>query len=143
MKRIFRLIPIMVLAAGLTVLSSCGGDDPTPVQTMTKRLIAHPWELSSATVDGTDETTLYNGLTITFTETGFTTTNGGVVWPPSGTWEFIDKSAKIIIRNDDLQIEILESVNTSLKLGFTWTSDTFGPGRVGSVAGNHVLTFVE
>jgi hypothetical protein len=143
MKRIFRLLPFIMLAAGLTILSSCGGDDPSASAVMTKKLIAHPWELSNVTVDGTDKTALYSGLTITFSKTGFTTTNGGVVWSASGTWEFIDKKAQFMIRNDDLEIEIIEATSSTLKLGFSWTSDTFGPGRASSIAGNHVVTLVE
>jgi hypothetical protein len=143
MKKILKLIPMLILSAGLTMLMSCGGDDPTPVEAMTKKILAHPWELSNVTVDGNNETALYSGLTITFSKTGFTTTNGGVIWPASGTWEFTDKNAQFFIRNDDLEIEIIEATETTLILGFAWTSDTFGPGRVNSIAGNHVVTLVE
>jgi hypothetical protein len=142
MKKIFYLSAVLLMI-GSMLLSGCGGDGSSANEIMTKKLTAHSWELSSATVDGNDETALYDGLTITFTKTGFITTNGGVTWPASGTWEFVDKSGKTIIRNDDLEIEILEASKTTLKLSFFWDNSTFESGRVSSVGGDHVLTFVE
>lgn len=125
------------------LLTSCGGDDPTAAQVMTKELTANAWKVSSVTVDAMDKTDLFTNMTLTFTNTNYVTTNGGVVWPASGTWEFIDKEAKIIIRNDELEIEITEITSASLKLSFNWTRNTFEPGRVSSVAGEHVFTFVK
>jgi hypothetical protein len=143
MKNTFQYLSFAFVVGVLVVLCGCGGDDPSASEVMTKKLTAHPWTLSSAMVDGNDQTTLYDGLVITFTKTGFTTTNGGVVWPASGNWEFIDKNATGIIRNDDLEVAITEATKTTLKLTFTWSKTTFEPGRVKSIDGNHVFTFTE
>jgi hypothetical protein len=142
MKTILKL-KILVVLLGITLLPGCGGNDPSASEVMLKKLMAHPWELSNALVDGTDETTLYQGLVITFTKTGFTASNGGPIWPASGTWEFTDNKAKSIIRGDDLVVEIVEASKTTLKLSFIWDNNTFEPGRVSSVGGDHVFTFVE
>lgn len=143
MKKTFQYLSFAFAIGVLATLSSCGGDGPSASEVMTKKLIAHPWNLQSATVDGTDKTSTYTGLAITFTKTGFTASNGLPIWPASGTWEFIDKQAKGIIRNDDLEITITEATATTLKLTFTWSKTTFEPGRVGSVDGLHVFTLTE
>lgn len=143
MKKIIQYISFAFAIGGMVVLSSCGGDGPSASAVMTKKLIAHPWNLSSATVDGVDKTSTYTGLSITFSKTNYTATNGAPIWPTSGTWEFTDKKASGFIRNDDLVVEILEATSTSLKLSFSWDATTFEPGRTKSVGGNHVFTFTE
>lgn len=143
MKKTFQYLSFAFAIVVLAALNSCGGDDPSATEVMTKKLIAHPWQLSSASVDAADKTSLYSGLGITFTKTGFAASNGLPVWPASGTWTFTDKSATAIIRNDDLEVEITELTKTSLKLTFTWNKNTFEPGRIKSVDGVHVFTFTE
>lgn len=143
MKKIFQNISFAFAIGVFAALSSCGGDEASASEIMTKKLIAHPWNLSSATVDATDKTSTYSGLSITFAKAGFTASNGLPIWPATGTWEFTDNKAKSIIRNDDLEIEITEATNTTLKLTFTWNKTTFEPGRVKSVDGVHVFTFIE
>ena len=143
MKKTFQYLNFAFAIVVLAALSSCGGDDPSASEVMTKKLIAHPWNLSSATVDATDKTSTYSGLNVTFTKTGFTATNGLPIWPATGTWEFTNNKATSIIRNDDLEIEITEASKTTLKLTFTWNKTTFEPGRVSSVDGVHVFTFTE
>jgi hypothetical protein len=86
---------------------------------------------------------LFTGMTLKFTATNYTTTNGGVVWPASGTWTFTDDIAKKIKRNDNLEITITEITDASLKLTLSWTAGTFGSGRVASVVGTHVFNFVK
>jgi hypothetical protein len=82
-------------------------------------------------------------MTLKFTATNYTTTNGGVVWPASGTWTFTDDTAKKIRRNDNLEITLTEITDASLKLTLSWTAGTFGLGRVSSVAGIHSFNFVK
>jgi hypothetical protein len=142
MKTIFKL-NILAVLLGITLMSGCGGDDPSASQIMLKKLMAHPWELTNAIVDENDETTLYNGLVITFTKTEFTASNGTPIWPASGTWEFTDNKAMTIIRGDGLVVEILEASKTTLTLSFTWNNSTFEPGRISSIGGDHEFTFVE
>src|SRR3979490_1519167 len=74
--------------------TGCGGkkNDPTPTaQDVVKaKLTAKNWTMQTVTVDGVDKTSVYAGLTIKFTETGYSTSHGGAVWPSSGTWTFAD-----------------------------------------------------
>lgn len=143
MKKTFQYLSFVFAIGGMAFISSCGGDEPSATELMTKKLIVHPWILSSATVDATDKTSTYSGLSITFTKTGFTATNGLPVWPTSGTWEFTDKKGSEFITNDDLVVEIVQATSTTLTLSFSWDVTTFEPGRTKSVDGNHVFTFTE
>jgi hypothetical protein len=142
MKSITKILLFTVLISGLLFTSGCGGDEPSASEVMLKKLMAHPWHLSNALVDGTDKTSVYSGLSLTFTKTNITATDVTPSWPTIGTWEFTDAKAKAIIRNDDLEIQLMEVSKDVLKLSYTWNSTTFEPGRVKSVGGNHVLTFV-
>lgn len=141
------LVYIFSLAVilSLLVLSSCGGGGSTPSATevTTNQLKANTWRISTVTVDGVDQTTLFTGMTLSFTATDYTTTNGKAVWPASGTWSFIDNTAKKIKRSDNLEVTIAEVSSTTLKLSLNWATGTLGTGRVESVAGNHVFSFVK
>jgi hypothetical protein len=133
-----------LLLIALIALQSCGKkSDPTPPTEQTKAILkANTWNMATVTVDGTDRTSVYTGLTLSFTDTDYTTTNGRAVWPASGTWVFADPTGKVITRNDGLQITVEEAVAGSLKLKLTWNKTTLG-GRAESVAGVHVFSFVK
>ena len=73
---------------GLLFIMACGSDSPTAKEEATKALTSGDWKMQSVSVDGTDQTTVYAGLAATFTDTGFSSTRGGLVWPASGTWSF-------------------------------------------------------
>jgi hypothetical protein len=137
---ILYLLPLAFIVV-LTGLMSCKDDDPSPQEKATNLLTSSTWKIKTVSVDATDRTSLYPGLTLTFTATGYTTTNGGVIWPADGTWSFKDQSATVITRSDGLEITIQELSETSLKLAFTWAKTTLGSGRVQSVSGQHVMTF--
>ncbi len=137
---ILHLLPLALIVM-LSALISCKDDEPTPQEKATSLLTSSTWKIKTVSVDATDRTSVYPGLTLTFTATGYTTTNGGVIWPATGTWLFKDQTATTITRSDGLEITIQELTETSLKLAFSWTKTTLGSGRVQSVSGLHVLTF--
>src|SRR5689334_12022694 len=110
---------ILIIAICLCILSfpGCKKDpEPSLSEVATKKLVSKGWILRSVSVDGVDKTSTYAGLTLTFTTTGYTTTNGKVIWPTSGTWSFIDEDATRIKRNDDLEITITDLTDASLIL---------------------------
>ncbi len=151
MKKIIALSNIFILAitvTGLVTFSNCGGggNDPSPAeQTEIDRVRAlitnSAWKVQSLAVDGTDQSALVKNLAITFTTAGFTTVNGGAIWPASGTWSFIDETAKSFKRDDGIVVTVEDITATSLKLSLTWSKTTFAGGRVGSVSGKNVFTF--
>jgi hypothetical protein len=143
MKNIQYGLSLLVLVS-TAIWSGCGGDKgPSVAEVTTKKLTAHAWNMSSVTVDNIDQSALFDDMTITFSATGYTTVNGGPVWPASGSWQFADDDAKVITRSDGLEIGIVEVTDTNLKLTLTWDAGTFGNGRVNSVAGNHEFNFVK
>ncbi|MCE2995057.1 MAG: hypothetical protein ACK5RG_11195 [Cyclobacteriaceae bacterium] len=129
----------------LMAMVGCGGDSAAPSATeiATNQLKANTWRISSVMVDGVDKTSMYTNMTLSFTSNSFSTTNGRVVWPASGTWTFTDNTAKKIKRNDNLEVTITEVSATALKLSLTWTTGTLGTGRNTSIAGNHVFSFIK
>ena len=104
MKTLKAFISVALLFAVIVAFDSCkgkGGDpDPEPeteVQRVAKLLTSGQWTLKSLTIDGVAKDS-YAGLTITFTSSGFTATNGAPVWPANGAWQFNDDTAKALKR---------------------------------------------
>lgn len=137
------LAPIFLFVM-MTELSSCKKSDPEPsAQDKVKaKLIANNWKMQSVAADGVDQTSVYAGLTIQFTATNYTTTNGRVVWPASGTWTFIGTDGTMIKRNDGIEIKV-EVTESTLKLTLTWTKSTLAGGRVASIKGVNVFNFTK
>jgi hypothetical protein len=143
MKNINSIVSALVMVS-LLFIAGCKKDDPQPETARVQELLkANSWAIQTVTVNEVDQTSLFAGLTLSFTNTNYATTNGGVVWPASGTWEFTDETAKTIERNDGLQITINEITSTSLKLALNWTTTTLGSGRTSSVAGDHEFIFIK
>jgi hypothetical protein len=129
-------------------LSSCKGKDPEPSagDLAIASLIASPWKVKVVTVDNQDKTSLFTGFTIAFSKSGaadgsYSSTNGGLVWPATGQWTISDPLvAGSFKRNDGLDVQLIEVTTTSLKMSLNWSKNTFGPGRVESISGQHVFT---
>ncbi len=128
----------------LLLIISCGGSDPAPTEqeVVTEALVSGTWKVQSVTVDGADQSSIYTGLIINFTATGFSASNGSPVWPASASWSFTDDLAKTIII-DGLEISIVEASSVKLVLKLTWNKTTLGPGRVASLSGQNIFTFAH
>jgi hypothetical protein len=145
---IIRSITAIAFLVACSQFMSCGsggGDDPEPEKTAaeltTAKLTASPWKVGTVTVDGTDQSSLFKNFTITFTSSGFTTANGGVVWPASSNWSFTDANATSFSRGGDgVTVQLQEITDSSLKMSLAWSKNTLGPGRIESVKGQHVFT---
>jgi hypothetical protein len=132
-----------IVFCGLLFLQSCGnkGADPSPIDQMKTILTSGSWKLQNVLVDGVDKTSVYTGLTLQFTATNFTTTNGLALWPAAGTWQFADDTGKNVTRGDGLPIIIEEATTSKLVLKLTSSKTTLGSGRINSLPGVHVFTF--
>ena len=53
--------------------------DPSAKEKIKAKLINTTWTLQEVTVDGVIKTSIYEGLTLRFTETSYTTSNGGAM----------------------------------------------------------------
>ncbi len=147
-NRILVVFLVIMSIATLIHLSGCSGAaaDPTPApaskQDEVKAILTSPtWKMQSVTVDGADKTSIYKDLSLKFSASGFTSTNGGAVWPASGTWSFTNADATAVKRDDGLEVKLQEVTASSLKLALTWSKTTLGPGRIESVSGQHVFSF--
>jgi hypothetical protein len=142
----FKAVSKLVLVAMTfaVIISVQGCKDEVPETDRVKGILkASTWTMQTVVVDAVDQSTVYKGLTLNFTDTGYSSTNGGVVWPASGTWVFADASAKTITRNDNLAITITEVTDAKLILSLTWAKTTLSGGRVESVKGINVFTFTK
>lgn len=118
-------------------------DDPKPKRELvTIALKSNLWKVQSVQIDGADRTSMWTGFTLKFEDETYSTTNGNVVWPAQGTWSFTDDTATTIRRSDGVDVVILETTPTSLKLQFSWATTTLGGGRVESVRGVHTFNLV-
>jgi hypothetical protein len=142
----FKAVSKLVLVAMTfaVIISVQGCKDEVPETDRVKGILkASTWTMQTVVVDAVDQSTVYKGLTLNFTDTGYSSTNGGVVWPASGTWVFADASAKTITRNDNLAITITEVTDAKLILSLTWAKTTLAGGRIESVKGLNVFTFTK
>jgi hypothetical protein len=96
------------------------------------------WLLDNVTVDDVDYTEVFSGFTLNFSETGFTSTNGSLVFDATDAWSFADDTAKIIsTSNVDLTIETL--IEKQFVFSFTWDETIFG-GITTAVGEKNIFT---
>ena len=141
-----RIAALLVLVC-FGLLTGCKKDDPTPVKTeadiVTEMLVAEgsAWSPVTVTVDGVDVTSaLFDGFSIKFSETTFTTTGTSPVWLRQDTWSFKDETATVMIRGqDDKELTIQDISDTQLRLTLEWdkTTTDADEGRAASLKGKH------
>lgn len=145
---IYRMLSVVMVLFAFTI-QSCKDDDPTAVERATGTISSHPWKVSNVMVGDEDKTAVYQNVVLTVKNNKtFTSTNGGGIWPASGTWSFKDESAKVmsVSLGASLQmtdVTVLSMDGNTLKVQFQWDDTTLGGGRESSVAGEHVFTFVK
>jgi hypothetical protein len=140
-----RIVALLLLVT--TVFTGCKkDDDPSALETSTKLLTTQAWTLTKVTVDGEDKTSIYEGLTLQWkNDNTFTSTDGGAMWPATGTWAFEDKEGKamtvLLGNNEEADVEVVTLSKTTLIIALHWNESTIGDGRVRSIAGDHVFEF--
>lgn len=146
MKKYYTHVSVALSIATLFILVSipgCSSYEPVIKVQVNKLLTTSPWNMTSVEVGGVDQTVVFTGLIITFSEETFSSSNGGAVWPATGTWVFTDEQATAFERDDGLIVTIQEITETSLTLALTWNETTVGSGRTKGVSGNNVFTFAH
>ncbi|HRK52406.1 MAG TPA: hypothetical protein PK185_00715 [Cyclobacteriaceae bacterium] len=130
----------------IPMIDSCKSEtELTAQEQVTAQLIAggDSWGMESVTIDDVDESGSFSDLSIKFGATSFTTTNGGLVWPSTGTWAFTTAEATSFTRDDGVEVLIESIVADELAISLEWdktTLDTEG-GRVLSRKGKHKFRF--
>jgi hypothetical protein len=125
----------------ITLLQGCKKDEETATERTSRLLRSASWELSKLTIDGTDQTSLYENMTLTVAAGTYTAVNGEPVWPASGTWKLTD--ATTIDRDNGTTVKIDHLDATTLTIALEWTKTTYGGGRRASVSGSHVFEMVR
>lgn len=128
--------------------SGCDKSTSPSEKERTTQLLTGKWKPASADswamADGVNVSGLFNGFTLSFTETGYTTTGTSPVWPASDTWNFKDDSFTLIVRGaDGLEIRLITLDSNNLKMGFVWNQTTHKNGRLHSIAGKHEFTLTR
>jgi len=146
MKKHFRTYRIFSTLFILVVLffTACDRDELSRVEQTRKHLTTGIWTMSRVTLSGTEKTHEFEGLTLQFIGNAYITTNGHVVWPSSGLWNFTDETGKTILRDDDVLVTIEDIASTRLTLSLHWDKTTLGTnGRTASVQGPYVFEFTK
>ena len=131
-------LSLMVLLGLLTAIA-CGGDDEDEL-TIKTTMQGRTWKLQKATVDGIDETDIYEGLTLKFTESAYESTNGHHIFHPIGTWN--EATNQTVNFDGELQAEVVLQSKEKITLKFDWDDITYGSGRVSSISGAHEFELV-
>ena len=134
---------ILSLLALSIVLFSCGKDDPSQADKVRSMLTSGAWKVQSVTVDDQDALDFFTNLSVTFTKTGFTTSNPGPIWPASGSWDFSNAEATHILRGDGLDITIDALSDTEFRCTLYWDELVVGPGRADAIVGTHKFVFTK
>lgn len=136
------LLAVLLLMESFLYSACDGGEEPkTQRQSTLEKLMAKTWKIKSVTADGVDVTSKFAGMSITFTETTFTVSNGSTLWSATDAWSFVNDEAVSIKRADNVQVEIASLSASSLTLTLQWSKSTFAPGREQSVSGNYTFVF--
>lgn len=131
---------VSIYIVALLLMCNCNKHhDPTPddiQQQASKKLQAATWKVKTVLRDGMDITTDYTNFTLTIAASTYTTTNGGLAWPASGTWAFQGQSTTTVIRDGSIPVDfVLADDGSSLKLNFTIESSTYTGGRENGLKG--------
>ena len=134
------IVCTLLVLSNFLFLASCDKPKVVPEsERVTSLMKSSSWNIQSVTVDAVSNTSFKN-MTLVFTGTAYNTTNGGVVWPSSGTWAFTNETAKVIKRDDGVEVNIDAISETSMTLSIAWSKTTLGNGRGNSVKGKHIFT---
>lgn len=142
------LLSLSILISFLAFVSCDSDDGPglTEAQRVTNLLIGSAnigstWSIQAVDVDGVNYTDEFSDLTLTFSETGFTSENGREVFEPTDSWTFTSEAATSFTAGNQLEMAIVEISEKTLILRFTLDETIFGPGRQEAVAGENTFTF--
>lgn len=157
MKLLRNPIGACLLLLSATLFFSCGDDELTKQQKVTKLLTQDGgmWTASgtanSIILEGIDvKDELFPGLEMTFTKQNINTsgdspfwdatTGDNPIWPATDTWSFKDKNADVLIRGDGREIIIVSITSTVLVFQFEWDGETTSAGRTKSLPGLYEFT---
>lgn len=135
-------IKIVLLMLCCVLLMQCRTEVPlTEKELHTQVITSGTWILDHLTIDELEQNMFFKGMTLQFTDTSFTSVNGFPIWPQSSAWSFMDEAAKRIVRDGNVQFQIIEITDTKLVLRQQWERATFTAASNSSIMGNYIFTF--
>src|SRR5687768_3690220 len=160
MNHLSRILTVLLIVSVGLLSFNCGGsDDPekSEEEIQLDKLKAGQWSLLTAN-DGSDRTSEYPGMTLTFSGTfsaggTYSYTSSASDWPAmspwqkDGQWKFVSGSVgnKIIRLSDEIEMTYtLDNSDKQLTLNFNYVGQGYpNTGRVESVEGNWTFTFTR
>ncbi|MCH7400417.1 hypothetical protein ACFOUP_08005 [Belliella kenyensis] len=147
-KTAYRFLPILFLLICSIQLStwSCTKKEEPDVSKEDlneKYLKSGTWKLERATVDNVNQTNTYKDLTLNFSTSIYNSTNGRIIWPEEGSWEFIGSDKTVIKRGDGLEITIQNITAEKMILSFNWDHTHIDTGRSNAISGFHIFEFIK
>jgi hypothetical protein len=157
LKLAARTVSLAIVAGALVFFSNCGGDDkPTPPEQTQLKNLSKTWNISSATLNGTNRTSPdFNNFTLTISGTFNSGSPSGPYnfsvggsrpdpspWPASGTWTFTNigtGNSGSLLRNDGVPITYSIASNGQLTLELICTSCDYPGARTEQVNGTWVF----
>ena len=149
--KMFRSLAVIVVAAAIFNLTSCGSDPAPEKSPQDQQLekLSKTWKMTSVTQDGNAPQDPYTGFQLGITSTAgqttfsYTTTGRPTgtfsPWGPSGTFTFGSDFATTLTRDDGTTITYAVSA-TQLQMTFTYSGAGYQT-RAGVFTGNWVFTF--
>lgn len=142
MKIITHTYTLILLALAGCLLLNCGDDEPaTPTaQEQAFEVLAGEWTFGtsgSITLDGQDVSLNYPGFSLSFADGTYQTQNAGDLLSATGTWQWVDEEASLILLDSGEQVTIIVLTETSFQ--FSFTSNGSG-GEAAGTAGSYVVS---
>jgi hypothetical protein len=143
--RIILLIAVGCIA--MLIISCSKSKDPgiNDLQAQVNaKLQKQTWKTGSVTREGVDITADYTDFTLTFGKETYTTTNGSLAWPASGTWNLETGSLTKITIDGDRSVSItLSDDGKNLSLSFTIENSVYTDGRAKSLEGGYEFKLIQ
>lgn len=135
------LIALVLFALGF--LTGCDPDDPidpSSAQQIAFEKLAGEWTLQngegSIQLGGADISANYPGFSLSYDDGTYNTTNAGTLFSASGTWEWLDEEANVILLDDGKEISLIELSESVFTFSFIYSS---GGARAG-LPGDYLIS---
>jgi hypothetical protein len=137
------VITLCLLVSAALTFSACDKNDGPTASEKQMKLLVGTWNMAVVTVDGVDYTSVFDGLSLTFTDAPprYSAVNGGKVWVEPKDFIFQNFDATEFIGPNFEIVTITTLTDRLLVLELRWNQASFEAGRAKSIAGHHVFMF--
>lgn len=130
----------------LLLLLSCDKEDAagSSEKAVTDKFRAGVWTPAEVKRDGVNITAEYTSMRLTIDTNTYSTTNGGLAWPSSGTWTFPEASTTTILRDNAVLITFILSTDAkTLDMDFVIAERAYTAGRMTGLEGVYHFRFTR